>query len=213
MKGDTVPSFAILTDEPNELVAPFHDRMAVVLDDPEAWLETDTTLDNIKPLGPEAFEVRSVNRGEQADREKSRRDRRQGEDPPRDSPAKDILVLSPAKGLEHFLVRCRRLGIVREFRLIVIGTCQHVHQFMEGIESSFLRIMDRRLDAVIARNENRVRGAHECASLFCRLAFMRQAFAPAFCPFVPGGRICEKHADVGVPALITCRVARFRPCA
>ena len=42
MKGDTVPSFAILTDEPNELVAPFHDRMPVVLDDPEAWLETDT---------------------------------------------------------------------------------------------------------------------------------------------------------------------------
>jgi putative SOS response-associated peptidase YedK len=38
MKGDTVPSFAILTDEPNELVAPFHDRMPVVLDDPEAWL-------------------------------------------------------------------------------------------------------------------------------------------------------------------------------
>ena len=88
MKGDTVPSFAILTDEPNELVAPFHDRMPVVLDDPEAWLETDTTLDNIKPLGPEAFEVRSVNRGEQADREKSRRDRRQGEDPPRDSPGR-----------------------------------------------------------------------------------------------------------------------------
>ena len=75
MKGDTIPSFAILTDEPNELVAPFHDRMPVVLDDPEAWLETDTTLDNIKPLGKEAFEVRSVNRGEQADREKSRRDR------------------------------------------------------------------------------------------------------------------------------------------
>jgi putative SOS response-associated peptidase YedK len=26
VKGDTVASFAILTDEPNELVAPYHDR-------------------------------------------------------------------------------------------------------------------------------------------------------------------------------------------
>jgi putative SOS response-associated peptidase YedK len=39
VKGDTVPSFAILTDEPNKLVAPYHDRMPVVLDDPDKWLE------------------------------------------------------------------------------------------------------------------------------------------------------------------------------
>jgi putative SOS response-associated peptidase YedK len=31
VKGETVPSFAILTDEPNELVAPYHDRMPIVL--------------------------------------------------------------------------------------------------------------------------------------------------------------------------------------
>src|SRR6516164_685966 len=31
VKGEAVPSFAILTDEPNELVAPYHDRMPVVL--------------------------------------------------------------------------------------------------------------------------------------------------------------------------------------
>jgi putative SOS response-associated peptidase YedK len=62
VKGDVVPSFAILTDEPNELVAPYHDRMPVVIDDPQRWLDPDTTLDDITPLGPEAFVVRPVNR-------------------------------------------------------------------------------------------------------------------------------------------------------
>ena len=57
-----MPSFAILTDEPNELVAPYHDRMPVVIDDPERWLDPNTTLDDIAPLGPEAFVVRPVNR-------------------------------------------------------------------------------------------------------------------------------------------------------
>src|SRR3954470_5672405 len=32
VKGDKVASFAILTDEPNELVASYHDRMPVALD-------------------------------------------------------------------------------------------------------------------------------------------------------------------------------------
>jgi putative SOS response-associated peptidase YedK len=62
VKGDTVPSFAILTDEPNELVAPYHDRMPVVIDDPEKWLDTESKLDEIAPLGPDAFQVRPVNR-------------------------------------------------------------------------------------------------------------------------------------------------------
>jgi putative SOS response-associated peptidase YedK len=31
VKGEAVPSFAILTDEPNELVAPYHDRMPVAV--------------------------------------------------------------------------------------------------------------------------------------------------------------------------------------
>ena len=62
VKGDTVPSFAILTDEPNGLVAPYHDRMPVVIEDPEKWLDPDTTLNDLSPLGPEAFEVRPVNR-------------------------------------------------------------------------------------------------------------------------------------------------------
>jgi putative SOS response-associated peptidase YedK len=62
VKGDTVPSFAILTDEPNELVAPYHDRMPVVLEDAQIWLDPDTSLDAIAPLGPEEFVVRPVNR-------------------------------------------------------------------------------------------------------------------------------------------------------
>src|SRR5262249_43925525 len=61
VKGEAVPSFAILTDEPNELVAPYHDRMPVVLGDVERWLNLDTTLDDVDPLGPERFAVRAVN--------------------------------------------------------------------------------------------------------------------------------------------------------
>jgi putative SOS response-associated peptidase YedK len=61
VKGEAVPSFAILTDEPNELVAPYHDRMPLVLGDVERWLDLDTTLDELAPLGPERFAVRAVN--------------------------------------------------------------------------------------------------------------------------------------------------------
>src|SRR5499433_2298693 len=61
VKGEEVPSFAILTDEPNELVASYHDRMPVVLGDVERWLNLDTTLDDVDPLGPERFAVRAVN--------------------------------------------------------------------------------------------------------------------------------------------------------
>lgn len=62
VKGDKVPSFAILTDEPNELVAPYHDRMPVIVDDPMPWLgEQDDPLGAIEALGPEAFAVRAVN--------------------------------------------------------------------------------------------------------------------------------------------------------
>jgi putative SOS response-associated peptidase YedK len=69
-KGETVPSFAILTEEPNELVAPYHDRMPVVLDEPQKWLDLKSTLDDIGPLGPEAFVVRPVNRAVNNPREK-----------------------------------------------------------------------------------------------------------------------------------------------
>jgi putative SOS response-associated peptidase YedK len=62
VKGDLLPSFAILTDEPNELVAPYHDRMPVVLDEVEAWIDLDVPLDGIRPLPPAAFAVRPVNR-------------------------------------------------------------------------------------------------------------------------------------------------------
>jgi putative SOS response-associated peptidase YedK len=62
VKGDVVPSFAILTDEPNELVAPYHDRMPVVLDDAERWLDVEVLLDAVNPLGPDRFVVRPVNR-------------------------------------------------------------------------------------------------------------------------------------------------------
>ena len=71
VKGDVIPSFAILTDEPNELVAPYHDRMPVVLDDVEPWLDLDTALDASAPLGPDQFTVRPVNRAVNKASEKS----------------------------------------------------------------------------------------------------------------------------------------------
>jgi putative SOS response-associated peptidase YedK len=74
-EGEAVPSFAILTDEPNELVAPYHDRMPVVLGDVERWLNLDTTLDDVDPLGPERFAVRAVNPRSIRSRKEHRRDR------------------------------------------------------------------------------------------------------------------------------------------
>jgi putative SOS response-associated peptidase YedK len=60
--GDRVPSFAILTDAANKLIAPYHQRMPVVLENPEPWLqESENPLDRIDMLTPEAFAVRSVN--------------------------------------------------------------------------------------------------------------------------------------------------------
>jgi putative SOS response-associated peptidase YedK len=62
VKGEEIPSFAIVTDEPNELVAPYHDRMPVVLDDARTWLDLEKKLDEVEPLGPARFGVRPVNR-------------------------------------------------------------------------------------------------------------------------------------------------------
>jgi putative SOS response-associated peptidase YedK len=62
LAGDKVPSFAILTEEPNELIAPYHDRMPVALEDPEPWLQASANpLDHIRMLPPEALAVRSMN--------------------------------------------------------------------------------------------------------------------------------------------------------
>lgn len=61
VKGERVPSFSILTDEPNEIIAPYHDRMPVSLDNPMDWLDADTTLDAIEPLPMDVYRVRAVN--------------------------------------------------------------------------------------------------------------------------------------------------------
>ncbi|MDB5490378.1 MAG: hypothetical protein JWO78_227 [Micavibrio sp.] len=79
-KGDKMASFSILTDEPNELVAPYHDRMPVIVDDPEPWLALEG-LDHLKPLGLEMFAVRPLSRAVNNVREK-RIDIIEGDDPP-----------------------------------------------------------------------------------------------------------------------------------
>lgn len=70
VKGDQVPSFAILTDEPNELIAPYHDRMPVALVDPAKWLDVRTSLDDAVPLPMDAFRVRGLSRAVNSVRQK-----------------------------------------------------------------------------------------------------------------------------------------------
>ena len=73
-KGDTRIAFAILTDEPNELVAPYHDRMPLVLADDKVaiWLD----LGNPNPLAErllldlDAFAVRPMDRAMNSPRQK-----------------------------------------------------------------------------------------------------------------------------------------------
>lgn len=65
-KEDKRPGFAILTDEPNELIAPYHDRMPMALADDmvEKWLDLSiqSALDLPLLLNLEMFEVRPMDR-------------------------------------------------------------------------------------------------------------------------------------------------------
>jgi putative SOS response-associated peptidase YedK len=58
-KGDKRTAFAILTEEPNELVAPYHDRMPLALADDRvpAWLDlaNETPLGRQFAAGPESI--------------------------------------------------------------------------------------------------------------------------------------------------------------
>ncbi len=55
--------FTILTDEPNELIAPFHDRMPLAVDNPDAWLATSIhALECVQRTPPAAFEVSRMNK-------------------------------------------------------------------------------------------------------------------------------------------------------
>lgn len=63
--GQTINSFTIITTEPNELMAPIHNRMPVILDknEYEAWLNTtdETSLKNmLKPFPSEKMKAYRV---------------------------------------------------------------------------------------------------------------------------------------------------------
>ena len=72
-------------------------------------------------------------------------------------------------------MRRRRLRITRRLGLVLIGPRQHVVQFMEGVIAAHFRIADRRLDAVIARDESRIDRPHARAARFRRVVFLGQA--------------------------------------
>lgn len=65
-KGDKRPAFAIVTEDPNELVAPYHDRMPLVLADDKVgvWLDLANTDPLREPLllNLDEFEVRPMDR-------------------------------------------------------------------------------------------------------------------------------------------------------
>jgi putative SOS response-associated peptidase YedK len=65
-KGDSRVAFAILTDEPNELVVSYHDRMplALVDDKVDAWLDlaNESPLDQDLLLDLNEFTVRPMDR-------------------------------------------------------------------------------------------------------------------------------------------------------
>ncbi len=65
-KGDTRVAFAILTDEPDELVASYHDRMPLTLADDkvETWLDlsNESPLDGNLLLNLDEFTVRPMDR-------------------------------------------------------------------------------------------------------------------------------------------------------
>jgi putative SOS response-associated peptidase YedK len=65
-KGDKRPAFAILTDEPNELVASYHDRMPLALADEKValWLDLsqESPLDQTLLLDIKEFSVRPMDR-------------------------------------------------------------------------------------------------------------------------------------------------------
>jgi putative SOS response-associated peptidase YedK len=67
--GDWLITCAVLTTEPNELVAPIHDRMPVVIrpEDYRAWIAPQTTMEDVRrltaPLSPEdmrAWEISAL---------------------------------------------------------------------------------------------------------------------------------------------------------
>ena len=74
-KGDKRPAFAILTEEPNELVASYHDRMPLALADDKVvlWLDLsrDLPLDENLLLDLNEFTVRPMDRAMNNVREKS----------------------------------------------------------------------------------------------------------------------------------------------
>ena len=77
---------------------------------------------------------------------------------PKLNPQENIWQLRscPTEGLQHLFMRRRRLRIPRRLGLVLIRPRQHVVQFMEGVIAAHFRIADRRLDAVIARDESRI---------------------------------------------------------
>ena len=79
--------------------------------------------------------------------------------------------LGPAESLLNLFLRRRRLRIVREIQLVIVGVFEHVHEFMEFVEAPGFGVGNGRLDPVIARDEHRVDLPHAGATRLGGLIF------------------------------------------
>ena len=71
----------------------------------------------------------------------------------------ELMHLSPAEGLEHALIRLRRLGVFGELRLVLVGPRQHRKQLFERcIVIPGHCGLDHGLDAMVPRDEGGIDG-------------------------------------------------------
>ena len=61
--GEKLCRFTTPTHEPNPLIAPYHDRMPLAVENPDAWLAPPAgALDRVEATPPDAFEITRMNK-------------------------------------------------------------------------------------------------------------------------------------------------------
>ncbi len=61
IENETIPSFAMLTGEPTEFMSAYHNRMILITDEVEAWLDpVNDPLSNFKPIPADALQAECI---------------------------------------------------------------------------------------------------------------------------------------------------------
>src|SRR4051794_11826596 len=107
--------------------------------------------------------------------------------------------LGTAERLEHTLVRPWWDGQRRGFGLLVPWSLQHADERMKGLEVLVTdRLANRLFDAMVSRDERRVRSAHRARTLLGRDVLASEPSAPRLCPVVEGTGIAEHRRKLPV---------------